>query len=136
MERRDFLKNAKSLIALGGIASLIDACSKTEVNPKPAANFTVDLSSPANSPLKNVGGFIITNGIFILCTGQSTYIALSQICTHAGCTVDFNSSSKQFVCPCHGGTYNINGKVISGPPPAPLGQYQVTVSGTTLTIAG
>ena len=30
---------------------------------------------------------------------------------------------------------SLNGKVVSGPPPFALAQYQVTVSGTTLTIA-
>jgi len=42
--------------------------------------------------------------------------ALSPVCTHAGCTVKFNSEEKSWDCPCHGGRYDINGKVITGPP--------------------
>jgi glycine/D-amino acid oxidase-like deaminating enzyme/nitrite reductase/ring-hydroxylating ferredoxin subunit len=42
--------------------------------------------------------------------------ALSPTCTHAGCIVSFNAAEKSWDCPCHGGRYDLNGKVISGPP--------------------
>ena len=42
--------------------------------------------------------------------------ALSPICTHAGCTVQFNEAERSWDCPCHGGRFDINGKVITGPP--------------------
>ncbi|MFD0794204.1 FAD-dependent oxidoreductase [Mucilaginibacter litoreus] len=42
--------------------------------------------------------------------------ALSPTCTHAGCIVNFNAAEKSWDCPCHGGRYDINGKVITGPP--------------------
>jgi cytochrome b6-f complex iron-sulfur subunit len=136
MKRRYFLKKVKSILGIGAIAPLVDACSSPEVNPKPAANFTVDLTSSNYAALKVIGGVVNVQGVFIERTGPSTYIGLSQVCTHAGCSVGFNSSSKQFVCPCHGGVYDSNGKVVSGPPPSALAQYQVTLSGTTLTISG
>src|SRR5260221_68462 len=123
MKRRNFLNSSGTALGLGIIAQALDGCSPTSVNPKPSANFTVDLTSSTSSTLNTVGGVLLTHGIFIIRTGQSSYIALSQICTHAGCHVNFNSSSKQFVCPCHGGTYDINGKVISEPPPSPFAQY-------------
>lgn len=47
--------------------------------------------------------------------------AFTATCTHAGCTVQYDSSNDQFVCPCHGGTYSATtGAVTGGPPPAPL----------------
>ncbi|HEU5266916.1 MAG TPA: TQO small subunit DoxD, partial [Jatrophihabitans sp.] len=50
----------------------------------------------------------------------STFVAFSAICTHAGCTVQYDTSAVQFVCPCHGGVYDARtGKVLQGPPPAP-----------------
>lgn len=136
MRRREFLINTKTALGIGIIAQAIESCSSQSVTPKPTANFTLDLTNPANSALSKVGGVLLTNGIYVVCTAQSTYIALSPICTHAGCTVSYSSSQNEFICPCHGGTYNISGKVISGPPPSPLAQYQVTVSGNTLTISG
>jgi Rieske Fe-S protein len=46
--------------------------------------------------------------------------ALDSTCTHLGCRTRFNSETRQIECPCHGGVYDVTGKVISGPPPAPL----------------
>lgn len=41
--------------------------------------------------------------------------ALSPVCTHAGCIVNWNSEEKSWDCPCHGARYDINGKVLTGP---------------------
>jgi thiosulfate dehydrogenase (quinone) large subunit len=50
-----------------------------------------------------------------------TFVAFSAVCTHAGCSVQFDPSSMTFVCPCHGGTYNAKtGAVLAGPPPSAL----------------
>ncbi|HVC20705.1 MAG TPA: ubiquinol-cytochrome c reductase iron-sulfur subunit [Vicinamibacterales bacterium] len=49
--------------------------------------------------------------------------ALSSICTHLGCHVHWDAKARLFKCPCHGGVYDINGKVVSGPPPRPLATY-------------
>jgi Rieske Fe-S protein len=46
--------------------------------------------------------------------------ALDSTCTHLGCRTRFNVESRQIECPCHGGIYDVNGNVVSGPPPAPL----------------
>jgi len=135
MKRRDFLKNTTTVLSASALAQLLSECSKEQVTAKPAANFSIDLSDPKYSDLQTVGGVVLVNSVYIVCTAQSAYIALSRVCTHQGCTVNYNSSGKNFVCPCHGGVYNINGKVVSGPPPAPLAQYQVTVSGSTLSVA-
>ena len=54
--------------------------------------------------------------------------AMSAVCTHAGCTVQFEPSSMQFICPCHGGTYSAKtGQVLGGPPPSPLPSIPVHV---------
>lgn len=41
---------------------------------------------------------------------------LNPTCTHMGCIVDFNSTEKSWDCPCHGGRFDICGKVLTGPP--------------------
>ncbi len=136
MQRREFIANTSGVLGIGVLLELLQSCAQNGVSPKPTANFTVDLTASANKALNTIGGFILDQGIYIICTAKSTYIALSSICTHAGCTVNYSGSSKQFTCPCHGGVYNSTGQVVSGPPPSALAQYKVTLSGTTLTISG
>ncbi|MBS1128840.1 MAG: cytochrome b6-F complex iron-sulfur subunit [Nitrospirae bacterium] len=52
---------------------------------------------------------------------------LSAVCSHLGCLVNYRKESREFVCPCHGGKYDIAGKNIAGPPPIPLTAYPVEV---------
>lgn len=64
----------------------------------------------------------------------STFAAFSAVCTHAGCGVNFDPSTEQFVCPCHGGTYDAKtGQVTGGPPPAPLAKIAVQVRNGEVT---
>jgi len=52
--------------------------------------------------------------------------AFSAKCTHEGCTVTFLPGQSVIWCPCHDGRFNdLNGRVLSGPPPQPLLQYLV-----------
>src|SRR6267154_547882 len=120
MNRRDFLNRTSGLLSIAVIAEVVESCSKSSMVPTPTAGFSVDLSSSANSALKAVGGFVLTKGIYIICTAPSTYVALSSVCTHQGCTLNFVSASKQFSCPCHGGLYDISGKVLGGRRPFTL----------------
>lgn len=54
-------------------------------------------------------------------------VALSPVCKHLGCTVNWEGSKEhknEFYCPCHGGRYEKNGKNIPRTPPsAPLDLY-------------
>ncbi len=54
--------------------------------------------------------------------------AFSAVCTHAGCTVGYESGT--IVCPCHGGEYSAEtGAVIAGPPPSGLASKLVVEAG-------
>lgn len=58
-------------------------------------------------------------------------VALSPICKHLGCTVNWNgdkSNPNMFFCPCHGGLYEKNGDNVPGTPPsAPLDEYEYKI---------
>jgi glycine/D-amino acid oxidase-like deaminating enzyme/nitrite reductase/ring-hydroxylating ferredoxin subunit len=41
--------------------------------------------------------------------------ALNPVCTHAGCIVNWNPEEKSWDCPCHGGRFSTEGKVLTGP---------------------
>ena len=63
--------------------------------------------------------FVDRKIVYLVKTGSEVR-ALDSTCTHLGCRTRFNPETKLIECPCHGGVYDVNGKVVSGPPPAPL----------------
>jgi menaquinol-cytochrome c reductase iron-sulfur subunit len=47
----------------------------------------------------------------------------ANTCTHMQCPVRFQKDLNQFLCPCHGGLYDLHGLNVGGPPPRPLPKY-------------
>ncbi len=62
------------------------------------------------------------------------FIALSRVCTHLGCLVDYSKSQNRIVCPCHGALFDLDGNVISGPPPKPLPRLPLKVEGESIVL--
>ncbi len=54
-------------------------------------------------------------------------VAISTRCMHLGCPVRFVPASERFICPCHGGVYDVGGKVVGGPPVRPLDRFYTRV---------
>ena len=56
--------------------------------------------------------------------------AVNAVCTHAGCTVNWNGQNPAhaFGCPCHGSVFTLDGKVVQGPAQKPLARYKVKLS--------
>ena len=71
--------------------------------------------------------------VYVVKSGHQTRI-FSNVCTHMQCPVRWDPALHQFLCPCHGGLYDINGANMGGPPPKPLPQYVNRIDGTTLYI--
>ena len=46
--------------------------------------------------------------------------ALSTVCPHAGCAVDWDAARNAFACPCHDSTFAPSGERLTGPAPRPL----------------
>ena len=72
----------------------------------------------------------VTNAAWVYREGEEI-IALSPVCKHLGCTVEWEGSPdfpNQFFCPCHAGRYYKNGENVAGTPPlGPLDQFVVEV---------
>jgi menaquinol-cytochrome c reductase iron-sulfur subunit len=51
------------------------------------------------------------------------YVAISSRCMHLGCPVRYVEASERFICPCHGGVYDFEGRVSGGPPVRPLDRF-------------
>lgn len=60
---------------------------------------------------------------------SGTLRALDARCTHEGCTVRYVARDALIWCACHNGRFDLEGRVISGPPPRPLGKYNVARDG-------
>src|SRR3954468_17993808 len=46
---------------------------------------------------------------------DGTMHAVSAVCTHLGCQVQWNSAERSWDCPCHGSRFDVTGRVIQGP---------------------
>ncbi len=53
------------------------------------------------------------------------FAAVSAVCTHLGCIVKWKKARRQFFCPCHGGRFALDGRVLGGPAPDPLAVAEV-----------
>jgi cytochrome b6-f complex iron-sulfur subunit len=63
--------------------------------------------------------------------------AFSAICTHLGCIVGWDTTSKVIQCPCHDGRFSpASGAVLAGPPPAPLPAISVEMDGDKIYLVG
>jgi nitrite reductase/ring-hydroxylating ferredoxin subunit len=62
--------------------------------------------------------------VFIVPASEGPAV-FSATCSHLGCLVNYHKDKQEFVCPCHGGRYDLSGKNIAGPPPAPLTRFPV-----------
>jgi Rieske Fe-S protein len=65
---------------------------------------------------------------------DSQYIAISSRCAHLGCPVRWVDAAERFICPCHGGVYDLLGKRVGGPPVRPLDRFYTRVSGEDVQI--
>jgi glycine/D-amino acid oxidase-like deaminating enzyme/nitrite reductase/ring-hydroxylating ferredoxin subunit len=46
---------------------------------------------------------------------DGTLVAVSPICTHLGCQVNWNRAERSWDCPCHGSRFSAEGDVLQGP---------------------
>jgi len=60
---------------------------------------------------------------------NTPYIAISTRCAHLGCPVRWVDAAERFICPCHGGVYDLLGRRVGGPPVRPLDRFPTRVVG-------
>jgi Rieske Fe-S protein len=68
-------------------------------------------------------------------SGAGEYRAFSAKCTHLSCTVQFDGPSRRIWCACHNGYFDLHGRNVAGPPPAPLEAYEVHVIGEDIFVS-
>jgi cytochrome b6-f complex iron-sulfur subunit len=67
---------------------------------------------------------------------DNTWVAMTAVCTHLGCTVQYEPQADRIHCACHGGVYNAyTGANVSGPPPKPLKLFKAAVNETGVEVS-
>jgi cytochrome b6-f complex iron-sulfur subunit len=64
------------------------------------------------------------------------FVALSAICTHLGCMLNWDEDKQVIVCPCHGALFDVKGNVLAGPAPKPLPEYKLTIANNRIYVGG
>lgn len=71
---------------------------------------------------------------YLCCLEDGSFIALSRTCTHLGCSVPWDEKQKKFVCPCHGSTFDLAGRVLTPPAMRPLDYFPVRIENGFLRV--
>ena len=60
--------------------------------------------------------------------------AYSSVCTHQGCTVNYDKTNNLLICPCHNAQFDPTneGSVISGPTKIALPKIKVAILGINI----
>ncbi len=130
-ERRSFLQrllqaalSIGALGALGGIAAFVFPPERREFRPGPervhvgsAADFELGQGRQVQFQGKPIWVLRLPGG----------FAAISAICTHKGCIVDWDVQQRLLACPCHRGLYDTDGNVVQGLPHEPLPHFRVDV---------
>ncbi|HEY8846614.1 MAG TPA: Rieske (2Fe-2S) protein, partial [Candidatus Limnocylindrales bacterium] len=92
-----------------------------DVERNGSATFSVPFDAPAPLPAGDPGVIVrLTNG---------TFVAFDAVCTHAGCTVEWDAADRVLFCPCHGAAFDPahQAAVIDGPTNQPLAALPIVV---------
>jgi menaquinol-cytochrome c reductase iron-sulfur subunit len=69
---------------------------------------------------------------WVVKTAEGKLLAFSPICTHLGCAYHWDTNKSDFICPCHGSEFALDGAVLSGPAPRPLDRFETKVENARL----
>ena len=131
ISRRQFLETTVLLAACGGGGGGTSGAITT-------ANGQAELSFAQFPSLQNVGGGVIVDSsqgpLAVLRSGTASATALSAICTHSGCTVEYSSGNVPLYCPCHGSEFDGTGRVVAGPARRSLTSYPASVDSNGITV--
>jgi len=90
-----------------------------------------DLNDKAKADIAAAGFSIValgTDRVLVFKDPKGSLRALSAKCTHEGCTVQYKANESLIWCACHNGKFDLDGRVLSGPPPRPLTAFKASGS--------
>lgn len=125
-------------LLLCGAAVELAACGSSLPTVAPAGN-TVTLAYAQFPALASPGGAVVVGvkdsfPIVVVRTGDTSAVALSATCTHAGCTVGYDAPRDRIHCDCHDANFDSAGKVLGGPTSIPLPVYAATPGADAIVV--
>jgi menaquinol-cytochrome c reductase iron-sulfur subunit len=69
---------------------------------------------------------------WVVKTAEGKVLAFAPACTHLGCAYHWDTDKSEFLCPCHGSVFALDGSVVSGPAPRPLDRFEIKVENARL----
>ena len=120
-------KGFLSLWALGAAAVGISFLKAPSTEKRPGEGV---LRGGPFSTLPVGGSRFIRHGsepIYLVRASETEVLALSAICTHLRCVLKWDDAEGRLRCPCHAGSFDRTGNVISGPPTRPLPRYRAEI---------
>jgi len=136
--RRSFLSTAISTVGLAFLGFVFYPVFKYLKQPL-ASGINVKSTVAAKiSELPNDSGKIFRFGdapAILIRTPEGQLKSFSAVCTHLDCTVQYVPGKRHIFCACHSGKYDLNGRVISGPPPRPLEEFKVYEEGEDIIVS-
>ncbi len=138
LPRRNFLDYLFGMGLTALAASVLYPLVRYLIPPKVTeVTHTSVLAGKASEIAANSGKIFAFGGkpAILLRTPEGELRALTAVCTHLACTVQYRSDYKHIWCACHDGHYDLHGQVLSGPPPRPLEEYKVTVKGDDVVVS-
>ena len=141
LPRRRLLKwgvgSVSAVIGLSYVGIIGDFLNPPAANAEPLQEVgKVNEFTEGTPKLVTYKGNGIEEGLYVMNMGKEGWIALDFHCTHLQCAVNWVESTQQYICPCHGGVYDIKGNVLSGPPPKSLPRRLVQVQGDSVQVGG
>ena len=142
ISRRGLLRTGLASAAAASVGVAVGASLERagHSGAKPGANANVPLVqdgngiwvSVAQADAIPVGGVMRFNTDYIVGFVRHTgagFSALSGVCTHMGCILQWNGGARTFDCPCHGGRFTENGDTAANSPVAyrPLPPLQTKI---------
>lgn len=135
MQRRGFLKLLTSILGLGALGAFAYPLFRFLLPVESAAQVKSITLPKSDLPVNTTKDLMIgVTPAILVNTKEKGFLAFSKVCTHLGCLVKYDKERQIFICPCHAGMFDLEGNVISGPPPKPLQKFAVRVEGDNLVI--
>lgn len=136
--RRRFLNGLLSGGTFALLGAILYPVLRFVMPPKVSEAATSSVTAGQVGELKPDSGKIFRFGNkpgLLIMTAAGQYRAFSAVCPHLQCTVQFRPDLDQIWCACHNGRFNLNGQVVSGPPPNGLEEFKVDLCGDEIVVS-